>query len=1192
MPNQSVPFDVFVSYHRREQDAVESLARRLRALGLRVFLDRWYLVPGRPWPEALEAALRNCRSVAVLIGPGELGSWQQREVSLAIDRQASEPGFPVIPVLLPGSEPVLGFLTQNTWIDLRQGIDDEDALRLLAEVARGALPAAEVGPAAAEICPYRGLLPFREEDAPLFFGRDEAIAVLHAATRKHAFVAVVGASGCGKSSVVRAGLIPALRRERELVWEIVTIRPGDHPFNALVAGLMPLLEPALTETDRLIEIHKQIKAITEGNLNVRDVLQRILAKQPGTNRLLLVVDQWEELYTLTKDENERRAFIDQILAAADAVTLTIVATLRGDYIGHALAYRPLSDRMQGAQVNLGPMNRNELTRAIRGPAERVGLRFEQGLVERLLDDAGDEPGHLPLLEFALRRLWEERSDAMLAHAAYEEMGGMRGAIAERAERICGALPLKEQEAVQRVFLQLVRPGDEGGDTRRRIFVDDLRDLPAQLVKDLSDDRLLVTAVDPLSGRITLELAHEALISSWKRLREWIVKDHEFLLWRERLCSHLAEWKRKNRDNAGLLRGAYLEEAEKWEIERAADLLNEEQAYIAQSRQLREQEAREAEEKRQREQDQAMALQRAEQARTATQRRARAWLKRAVWAGIAVCFAAVGARLWYLDAYVNEDVRFYNTFTRQAAEPLAIGELSEAQVRAREVSMRVTRTGRLGKIRSIEAIDSSSRCTTRHEHGRGIHYEPGRSFAARECLWEFVYDASGRLTTEKGFNPSGKLQWSLIITPSTDRQKIRARLVGPDGTGRRLADSRAEFITLEHSEAQNEVLERYFSPDGRPTSVPDGEGVYGRLKRFDRLGCLVEETTLGPDGKPLPGDLEIARISMTCGEMGNIADRRYFGIDGQPLVNREGAHREVIRYDANGNSIEARYFDAAGRAVHVKSGYHIVRAEYDASGNTVAWSYYDAADRPVAIAGAYHRETASYDDSGYRIEWAYFDVAGQPIVLSSGVHRINARNDAGGNVMEVVYFDASGTPVNAAAGYHRAAYRYDDDGNELEVAFFDAAGQPAAGPGGHHRMTTEYDVRGARVAWKRYDASGAVIESKSPTDKIRAMLLKRPAKGQFREQLFWLVDIIHACKASNDPTLMAEGAIMEAALKELGSYLETGDQAALERATRAVEHFARVVKASVAREDAQIDRERRQQPEPAGVSERDRPQKTP
>lgn len=590
-------FDVFLSYHWRDQHQVKDLAGRLRDRGIAVFLDRWYLMPGESWLVALEAVLARCRSVVVCVGAGEMGSWQQRETQLALSRQV-EVGrggqrFPVIPVLLPGAESPLGFLGQHTWVDLRTDPRDELMLQILQRAIDGEPPGpdieARVGETLITVSPFKGLSFFREEDAPLFFGRDAAVDALASKLARRNLVALVGTSGSGKSSVVRAGLIPRLRSDLAEPWEIATIVPNDRPLYNLAAALLQLLESDLAPTDRLIRIGGLAEALEHGSLHVRDIVEEILRKQPGTRRFLLVVDQWEELYTLTKSDAARRRFVDDLLQATEAKSLSVVVTLRGDFVGHALRHRGLADRLQDAQVNLGPMRRDELRLAIAKPAAKVNGAFEPGLVERILDDVGDEPGHLPLLEFVLQRTWDDalRSGRLMRHKTYEAIGGVEGALSCTADTTYEKLSDRERRAIERLFLQLVRPAvsSENSDTRRRATFDEIDHAGRELVASLADARLLVTGFDAVSQKETVEVAHEALIRHWQRLKDWLDRDREFLLWRERLRSEHADWCR-SRDPDALLRGARLAEAERWQSQRGGQLSAEERDYISRGAELR------------------------------------------------------------------------------------------------------------------------------------------------------------------------------------------------------------------------------------------------------------------------------------------------------------------------------------------------------------------------------------------------------------------------------------------------------------------------------------------------------------------------------------------------------------------------------------------------------------------------------
>jgi len=578
-------YDLFMSYHWLDRVAVEEVARSLRDRGIKPFLDRWYLVPGRSWVGTLEKELANCKAVAIFIGPQGMGRWQQREREYALDRQTRDENFPVIPVLLPGADPALGFLSLNTWIDLQKGTTRE-AIENLAAAMRGETVDPDqdgrFGSETSAMCPFRGLRPFREEDQPFFCGRDAFTGILEAAVEKSSLVAVVGASGSGKSSVVRAGLIPRLRRKSNCVWDVVVTLPQERPFHSLAASFLPLLEPELSEVDRLREIEKLAGALSSGEIQLRSIVYRALEKQPGTDRLLLFVDQWEELYTLCRDEAVRHSFISQLMEVIDSDRMSLVLTLRGDFYGHALADRRLSDRLQGRVVNIGPMTRDELRSAIQEPAEKVGLRFEDGLIDRILEDVGQEPGALPLLEFLLSELWEKRHNGELLHEAYNAIGGVRRAIAERAEQAFARLSAPEQEAAHWALLALVVPGEGAEDTRRRAQMQELDAVGRNVIGKLASDRLLVTTRDA-TGREVVEVGHEALIREWKRLREWVDENREFLRTLRRLEEEAEFWETSDRDPELLLpAGRRLVEAQHLLNERPQAVGGQARSYVTAS----------------------------------------------------------------------------------------------------------------------------------------------------------------------------------------------------------------------------------------------------------------------------------------------------------------------------------------------------------------------------------------------------------------------------------------------------------------------------------------------------------------------------------------------------------------------------------------------------------------------------------
>ncbi len=439
--------------------------------------------------------------------------------------------------------------------------------------------------------PYQGLSAFGEEDADFFFGQEKFVNNLVEVTHKQPLVAVVGPSGSGKSSVVFAGLIPQLRKEGN--WLIEILRPGNEPFKKLVFALVQQLQPSASEIQKLgLE-----SDMLQGRITFQQVMSRILANNPG-KRLLLVVDQFEELYTLCQVKEEQERFADALLTAIAEENITLVLTLRADFYGYVLSYRPLRDALQEFTPQLlSSMKREELQAAIELPAQKSEVELEAQLTQRILDDVGKEPGNLPLLEFALTRLWEKQINRELTHQAYEEIGGIKKAIANHAEQVYQQLNETEKKQAQRIFVQLVRPGEGTEDTRRVATRAEVGEDNWNLVSYLAGYQARLVVTGRQEPEDTVEVVHEALIREWGTLREWMNANRQFRTWQERLKMALREWKKDNHDSGGLLRGASLTVAEDWLRKRADEMAQEERDFIQVSVKERDKERQERERRR-------------------------------------------------------------------------------------------------------------------------------------------------------------------------------------------------------------------------------------------------------------------------------------------------------------------------------------------------------------------------------------------------------------------------------------------------------------------------------------------------------------------------------------------------------------------------------------------------------------------
>jgi len=446
-------------------------------------------------------------------------------------------------------------------------------------------------------CPYRGLFAFQEADASLFFGREQVTQDLLTAVKRQSLVAVVGASGSGKSSVVFAGLVPRLRSPQHLPWQIVSFRPGSKPFDALAEAWLELPSQRPDERPFRLQVLELSVNFQQDPQALSQAIARLHQQNPNT-RLLLIVDQFEELYTLCPT-TERQPFLNHLLDAVEsAPSVTLLLTLRADFYGYALSDRRWSDALQNAVYNLGPMSRQELERAIAQPAAQTQVQLEPGLLDKLIQATWGQAGRLPLLEFALTELWAQQYAGRLTHRAYDAIGGVEEALANHAERIYAQLQSVDQQRVQRIFVQLVEPGIGTDASRRLATRDEVGDNNWDLVSHLASSRLVVTNCNETTGEETVEIVHEALIRHWKRLAAWLQIDGEFRHWQEELRRARRQWEGSDREDESLLGGKRLADAKDW-YERCQDKLSSSDChFIHRSLVVQERENRQRKRKRQ------------------------------------------------------------------------------------------------------------------------------------------------------------------------------------------------------------------------------------------------------------------------------------------------------------------------------------------------------------------------------------------------------------------------------------------------------------------------------------------------------------------------------------------------------------------------------------------------------------------
>ena len=425
--------------------------------------------------------------------------------------------------------------------------------------------------------PYKGLESFQPEDGGFFFGREALVAELSARLAEAPLLAVVGASGSGKSSVVRAGLLPALwdgALPGSEEWQhTILLNPGPKPLEELAVRFAVLLG---------VPAGSLLADLVTDPSRLRPALRQLLLDEPEGSRVVLVVDQFEEIFTLCKDEDERRAFIAALIAiAAREQSAVVVLAVRADFYARCTTYPALAAALQDRQAIVGPMNEDELSRAVELPAARVGLSLEPGLTALIVQDVQGEPGGLPLLSHALLETWKRRRGRVLTVEGYIESGGVRGAIAKTADDVLAhRLPSEEHDIVRSIFLRLTELGQGTEDTRRRVRRDELttdaaREGAIEHVLGTLVEARLVTAHDE-----TVEVAHEALIREWPTLRRWLDEDREGLLIHRRLTQDANEWLELNREPSLLYREGNLARASEWSRGRQGELNKVERSFLA------------------------------------------------------------------------------------------------------------------------------------------------------------------------------------------------------------------------------------------------------------------------------------------------------------------------------------------------------------------------------------------------------------------------------------------------------------------------------------------------------------------------------------------------------------------------------------------------------------------------------------
>jgi WD40 repeat protein/serine/threonine protein kinase len=799
------------------------------------------------------------------------------------------------------------------------------------------LPLVDVPPVE-PVNPYKGLRPFYETDCEDFFGREtlteQLLLRLGESEAMGSSLAVIGPSGCGKSSVVRAGLIPALRQGAlpgSEDWFIVQMLPGEHPLEELETALLGI---AVNPPDSPLE---QLQEDENG------LIRTLIESLPGNNpKVLLVIDQFEEVFYQVEQESERTHFLECLFHAVTVPhsPLILVITLRADFYDRPLSYPNFGELVHTGMETVMPLSAEELVRAIALPSERVGVRLEPDLEAKIVSDVIDQPGSLPLLQYALTELFDNREDNTLTAQAYQAVGGVMEALGHRSEELYNQLDADGQEAVRQLFLRLVRLGEVTENTRRRVLRSELEgislgtaEMPdasydsvrssslthsAEVMNDVIElygrYRLLTFDRDPSTRAPTVEVAHEALIQMWDRLQEWLDSSREDIRLHRNLNRSTNDWLHADCDPSFLLRGSRLDLIEVWANKTDLALTNSEEDYLESS--LVERRKRRADEKAR--QDREIAL----------EKRSRNFLRALA---VVLALATVIALVLTSFAFNRSQIAQENAATAAVAQGQALNQAATATfaqgVAQRQAGLAVLSAESAREQKALAEAEADARATqqsiaegqanlaTSRELAasalNNLSIDPERSILLALAALETAQTLEAENALRRAMQAS-RVQLTLtghngpvhFVDLSPDEKLIAT--TSQDGTAK-MWDTHSGREVLTFVGHNDEVIGTDFSPDGKRLATASYDGT-----------AKVWDTTTGEE------------IFTLTGHDGPLVSA-YFSPDGTRLVTN-GLYDGMVRlWDANsGEALHA--FNA-----HQAPMWHVT---YSPDGNRLATASVD------------------------------------------------------------------------------------------------------------------------------------------------------------------------------------------------------------------------------------------------------------
>jgi hypothetical protein len=934
--------------------------------------------------------------------------------------------------------------------------------------------------------PYRGLQTFEFDHSRVFCGRTAAVSeVLNALRRQAAggvpFVLITGPSGGGKSSLARAGVLPAMTHPGVIegcsAWRRVVFRPSDASTDLLSGLAAALSEPAaLPELRAELGNDAALVELLRSPSRAAHAVQRTLkhlARRMRTQdrrpeqhvRLALLLDQLEEVFTVTHfTDEQRKEWVNLIVSLVRTGVVWVVGTLRSDLYARLSSLPELAALANGGHYELRPPVGAEIAQMISQPAAMAGLRFEvdadkgTGLDEAIREAAERHPEALPLLEFTLDELHKRCATGLLTFEAYRALGGLEGALAHRAESVYSQLPPDVQAAFSPVMMTLVTVAL--GSPRRLVRKRPLASVACasqqrqQLVDAFVKARLFVADRND-EGASIVSVAHEALLEHWPRVTAWAAENEAHMRLGAQVAAGATIWHERHRNPEFLLPLSSAREAvELLHVDRRL-LGTIETAYLHAS------------------------VARADRHRMFR----RTGLLGA--AGVAGACALVYSHLCVWDS-----VEYHGNLDWRNGVPHGVDPISSSDVAERHVSYRLTYRGAVGPLVRLEAINSRGRCSVDHT----IRAEIGNDEQQRHlipCRWELEYSADGRTVIETAYDRLGATpRYEATSNFSSDGAAISTSF-GAKVAQYSITESRsrsgANFVKTTLDADGRTVRRLYERASAAGTSEPASEvdGSFGDERTYDADGRGLRLTALDRDGKPVPLRDGVATWHLLYDDRHNQTAVRKYGLDGKPVLDGEGVHGWDATFDAHGNEVARAFVDVDGKPTTLANeGYAVIRSTFE-RGDLVRTLYFDGAGKPARNREGCHGWAYSVDEEGDVEQQTCLGVDDKPQINSAGFVASKLTIGPSGATERVTFVDAAGKPVRTRSGYAGWSSEFDEAGREKarrfhgesegQRLFIDGAYQAwTCTHGPHGEMDRTYQDADGQPAHGRDDCAGYTL----------------------------------------------------------------------------------------------------------------------